>query len=77
MQVALARTKTNIELPKGDPSLELTSLPSGGLSSRVLLHYQLMVNDEVVHADTVPVVVKLLERSFRGQSQIGARIQSP
>ena len=41
MQVALARTKPNIELPKGDPSLELTSLPSGGLRSRVLLHYQL------------------------------------
>ena len=57
MQVALARTKPNIELPKGDPSLELTSLPSGGLRSRVLLHYQLTVNDEVVHADTVSVVV--------------------
>ena len=27
MQVALARTKPSIELPKGDPSLELTSLP--------------------------------------------------
>ena len=64
MQVALARTKANIELPKGDPSLELTSLPSGGLRSRVLLHYQLTVNDEVAHADTVPVVVKLLQEVF-------------
>ena len=64
MQVALARTKPNIELPKGDPSLELTSLPSGGLRSRVLLHYQLTVNDEVVHADTVSVVVKLLQEVF-------------
>ena len=31
MIVALSRSKPNIELPRGDLSLELTSQPSGGL----------------------------------------------
>ena len=64
MEVVLARPKPNMELPRGNASLELTSLPSGGLRSRVLLRYELMVNDKVIHTDTVPVVVKLLKEAF-------------
>ena len=64
MVVSLARRKPNIELPKGELSLELSSLPSGGLRSRVLLHYNLTLNDKIVHSDTVPVIVKVLREVF-------------
>jgi flagella basal body P-ring formation protein FlgA len=64
MEVELVRSKPPVEIPKGEPYLELTSLPSGGLRSRVLLHYHLKIDEQVVHSDTVPVVVKLLQEVF-------------
>jgi flagella basal body P-ring formation protein FlgA len=64
MIVALSRSKPIVELPKGDLSLELTSQPSGGLRSRVLLHYNLTLNNKIVHSDTVPVTVKVLREVF-------------
>jgi len=64
MVVSLARRNPNIELPEGELSLELSSLPSGGLRSRVLLHYNLTLNNKIVHSDTVPVIVKVLREVF-------------
>ena len=64
MEVELARSKPAVEIPKGEPYLELSSLPTGGLRSRVLLRYDLKINEQVVHSDTVPVVVKLHQEVF-------------
>ena len=64
MEVELARSKPAVEIPKGEPYLELSSLPTGGLRSRVLLRYDLKINEQVVHSDTAPVVVKLHQEVF-------------
>jgi len=64
MEVELARSKPAVEIPKGEPYLELSSLPTGGLRSKVLLRYDLKINEQVVHSDTVPVVVKLHQEVF-------------